>query len=185
MAREPINLELEGEITIESTPLSYERSEDLLPDMIALGGLAITHAGDALDMVLRAIVGKSLKAVDVTAVTGAFGPLMSALSEKLGAGKLKQLSPLLLNGTVLVYPDAAGKKIRQELSSKTDRATAFEDHPELYFIALGFAAKVTFARYFPAIGPLVTKLKSLMMMVPSHQSETMDDSQSRDSNPST
>jgi hypothetical protein len=174
MAREPEELELDGDITIVSTPLKYEKAEDLLPEMIGLGGLAFTHANSALDGLMASIGGGSLKKLDVARMATAFGPLMSALSDRLAVGKLKQLAPLILASTSIVYPDDKGAKVNRDLSKKEDRAHAFEEHPELYFIALGYAAKVTFAKYFPAIGPLVSKLKSLMMKDPSHPTEVTE-----------
>lgn len=169
MSRDPETLELEGDITITSQPLKYEKSEDLLPDMIGIGGLAFSHVSTALD----ALLGSSLKSLDVASLASAFGPLMTAVSERLRAGELKRLAPLILACTSIAYPDEGGKKINRDLSMKDDRCKAFEDHPELYFIALGFAAKVSFGKYFPAIGPLLQKLaaKLAMMKVPSHPTE--------------
>lgn len=172
MSRDPEDLELDGGITISSQPLKFTQAEDLLPDMIGLGGIVVAQAHSALDeMIATAVSAPTLKKIDITAVVGSLGPLLTAMSGRLRAGELKRLAPLILHGTAIVYPDSKGDKIRLELSSKAQREQAFEDHPELYFIALGFAAKVTFGKYFPAIGPMIAKLKSLMtkmMPVPSH-----------------
>jgi hypothetical protein len=171
MSRDPEDLELDGDITISAQPLRFTQAEDLLPDMIGIGGIVVTQASSALDEMISAVSKSTLRKLDVNAVIGALGPLLTALAERLKAGELKRLAPLILNSTAVVFPDDNGVKMRLDLSKKSEREQAFEAHPELYFIAIGFAAKVTFSKYFPAIGPLATKLKSLMakmMPAPSH-----------------
>jgi len=174
MSREPEELELEGNIKIVSQPLKYEKAEDLLPDMMAIGALVFQNASAALE----ALGTGSLRKLNVDSLTGALGGLLAGFAERLKAGELKRLAPLILNCTSVIYPDANGQLVNRDLSMKAGREAAFEEHPELYFITLGFAAKVTFAKYFPAIGPLAAKVKSLLksslMMVPSQQTKVTE-----------
>ena len=79
-------------------------------------------------------------------------PALGGLAAKLGGGRLKRLAPQILAGTQVVFENDKGEKERAELGKSEDRSTLFESRPDLYFPCLWYAGKVTFGRFFPALG---------------------------------
>lgn len=143
MGREPVTLELEG-CFVTSKPLKYEKAEDLLPEIGQLIAGVFEHGAKSIGMVPEG----SIKSLDVVALASLLGPVLTTVADKLGAGTLKRLAPLLLAETEVIL-EVAGSKERLELSKPGDRAKVFDEHPEHYFAILFFAGKVTFARFFP------------------------------------
>lgn len=129
--------------TVTSQALAFEPTEDLLPDVLQL-------VGGAFDRVAGMVqAGKIEGSEDVMALL----PMLGGFISQLQGGKLKALAPKILADTYVVMSLVpGGEKMRFDLCKKEDRAQVFEARPELYFPALFHAGRVTFGRFFPAIG---------------------------------
>lgn len=128
---------------VTSEQLAYEPTEDLLPEVMIL----MSSAFDRVAGMVAA--GKINGTEDVMALLPALGGFISQLQ----GGKLKQLAPrLLASTTVTMALTPGGEKLRFDLCKKDERASVFESRPELYFPTLYHAGRVTFGRFFPAIG---------------------------------
>lgn len=130
---------------IECTPLPYERAEDLLPDVAQI----ISRAFDQVSPQLAELVQDGGFDKEDPKALMALLPAISGILQQLGGGKLKALAPRLLATTTITLTNDAGEKERHDMVSKDDRARCFDARPDVYFPALFFAGKVTFARFFP------------------------------------
>jgi hypothetical protein len=54
-------------------------------------------------------------------------------------------------------PDIKARNANFELGKDKDRAAVFDEHPEAFVPIVLFAGRVTFARFFPDIGRLVSE----------------------------
>lgn len=145
MARTPETVEF-GDVQLTSRPLPYQKAEDILPDVLHVVSTVI-QTGMAAGVLGR--LAEIKEKVDVKQLLPLLAPVMKTLSEELGDGKLKRLAPLVLASTTVEMTDLGkGERVKLELSNSKDRAVVFDEHPELYLVALFFAGKVTFARFF-------------------------------------
>lgn len=145
MARRTEKLEIgEGDslIEINSEALGFEPSEDLLPDIARIVGSTL----NALTPMLES--GKVSMGDDVMRLA----PALGALAAELDGGRLKALAPRVLAGTSVLMKIGGGERLKYDLVKKTDRAMVFDAHPELYFISLWHAGKVTFGPFFRVRG---------------------------------
>jgi hypothetical protein len=145
--REPQIDEAE-DATITTSPLPYERAEDLLPDIAQLISSVIDRAGAAM----MAEIGDEPNVNDAIM---AMLPTFGALATQLGGGKLKALAPLLLASTSVVLR-VEGVATKYDLVKKDERAACFDERPDLYFRILWHAGRTTFGRFFP-VGSLLTR----------------------------
>lgn len=126
------------QVTIEQLP--YEDAEDLLPEVAQIISAVTERFGAAL------LSGQVKAEDDILKLL----PMLGGLANQLGDGKLRRLVPRLLKTTVVITTDDTGDKVKHELVKKEDRAALFEDRPDLYFVLLWHAGRVTFGRFFPA-----------------------------------
>lgn len=144
MARQPVTVDLVG-LQVTSTPLPFERSEPLVPEVLEFISVVLTQ-GASLVAEIFATKKVSIENLDVELI-GAVG--MQA-AKYFGAGRLQRLAPLILWSTSVPLTALDGKLERKELGKETDRRAVFDEHPEAYFPILFFAGSVTFKRFFPA-----------------------------------
>jgi hypothetical protein len=131
--------------------LPFEKAEDLLPEVMEI----LATAFEAIPPSVAARL-KELNRDDPGAILELL-PAFGGLASKLGGGRLRRLAPQILAGTSIVLTDDRGEKERLELGKAEDRSTCFDARPELYIPALWYAGKVTFGRFFPALGKRAPK----------------------------
>lgn len=136
MSREPVDAEMGG-LTVTSRPLTFERAQPLIPKVAQVIAIGIERLG--------AVFLKGLKSNE-DAIK--LAPVFRELAEHLD-GKLEVLAPQILFSTTVVMENIKGEKQVYELGKQKDRSEVFDEHPEIYFQALIFAGRVTFARFFP------------------------------------
>ncbi len=135
MGREPVNEEILG-LRVTSQPLPFARAQELLPD--------------ALEFV--ALVGRGLGPVLTSGVKGTDDvikllPLMEpGILRQIMAALTKHAAAILHTTTVVMGGE------RLELMNEKSRNAVFDEHPQAFVPLVVFAGKVTFARFFPAVG---------------------------------
>lgn len=133
---------------VESSPLPYEKAEDLLPDVAHI----ISKAFDQVSPEVAAMVQDGDFNKDDPRVLLVLLPAVSGILQQLGGGKLRALAPRILATTQVYLKNEAGEIEKHDMVSKDDRARCFDARPDVYFPALYHAGKVTFARFFPGAG---------------------------------
>lgn len=128
-------------VTITSEALSFESSEDLLPEVMQIAGAAFDRIAPLL------AAGKIDGGDDIMALA----PALGAIAQQIGGGRLQRLAPKVLAGTSVIMV-VGGEKLKFDLVKKDDRATVFEARPDLYFKCILHAGRLTFGRFFPGIG---------------------------------
>ena len=152
MATKIEKLELEN-AEVHTSPLPYEKAEDLLPDVAEI----VARGFDQVSPELAQLVHTDGLTKEDPRMMLILLPAISGILRQLGGGKLKTLVPRLLLTTQVHLKNEAGETEKFELISKDDRAKCFDARPDIYFQTLWHAGKVTFARFFPAIGQRAEK----------------------------
>jgi hypothetical protein len=142
---EPLDLE---NARIESSPLLFEKAEDLLPDIAQI----ISRGMDQVSPEIAKLAQSGAISKDDPATMLLLLPAVSGVLQQLGGGKLRALAPRVLASTSITLTGESGEKVKYDLVSKDDRAACFDARPDIYFPALWHAGKVTFGRFFPALG---------------------------------
>ena len=128
-------------VTITSEALSFEASEDLLPEVMQIAGAAFDRIAPLI------AAGKVTGDDDIMALA----PALGAIATQIGGGRLQRLAPKVLAGTSVVG-NFTGERLKFDLVKKEDRTIVFEARPDLYFKCILHAGRLTFGRFFPGIG---------------------------------
>lgn len=88
-------------------------------------------------------------------------PVIATVAQSMRPTEWSALMRRLLERTVVVAPDAEGKKIRLDLSQKTARNIAFQGRVLTSYKVVLFAIKINFADFIGALGPLGITVKGL------------------------
>lgn len=147
-----------GDCTIQSRPLPYTRAEDLQPDIYGLVVKVVKRLVDTLGIdrvqkLAAAAMDENASGEQIAAIVVSILPALDTLFDSLRGGELKRMAPLILFSTAVVFPNIeTGAKQREELALVAGREAVFDVHPELYWVCLFHAGRVSFARFFPGKG---------------------------------
>ena len=139
MGRQPVSDEILG-LKVTSHPLPFERAQPLIPDIGEFLLRIVTELGAA--------AAAGIKGTDqaIKLVEKLNPPSVKALLETIN----KHAKTILSTTNVELHGEI------RDLGKDKDRTAVFDEHPDAFVPIVIFAGRVTFQRFFPDIGRLVS-----------------------------
>lgn len=137
-----------GDLKVTTTPLPFNASQPMLPEVAEFIGIAAQHIGPLL---ASGVISSMDKLVDPKVISQ-LAPVLVDIGKYFGSGRLDRLAPKVLATTTVIMKVPGGELETFELGKGKQYQAVFDEHPEAFLSILFFAGKVTFSRFFPGLG---------------------------------